>query len=45
MSSLLLALRVTAISMPVIFAVMVALWAMIVILRALFPCRDEDQGD
>lgn len=45
MSSLLEAVRVTAVSMPVIFAVMVALWAMIVILRSLFPYRDEDQGD
>lgn len=45
MNSLLTALRVTAISMPAIFGVMAALWAIIVIIRALFPERDEDQTD
>ncbi|MGE5560650.1 MAG: hypothetical protein ACM3XN_06310 [Chloroflexota bacterium] len=39
------AARVAAISMPVIFAVMGALWAIIVIMRSLFPDRDEEPDD
>lgn len=36
------ALRVTAISMPAIVGVMMAFWALIIILRSAFPERPEE---
>lgn len=44
-SSFIEAVRVAAISMPVIFAVMAALWAIIVIMRSLFPDHHDDLTD
>jgi hypothetical protein len=44
-STIIEALRVSGISMAVIFAVMIALWAIIAILHSLFPFREEEYED